>query len=91
MKKEIFDQTVNELWNNRKFYCNYDEDYVFDYPFYGELPRKLHKTFSSEVVDAIQIIWKYLGNDDYPHINRTKAEFRKRFKEQLLELGEKIK
>jgi len=88
MKKKIFDQVVDELWKNRIWYWYYDEDYIFDYPDYGNLPKKLSRTFSSEVVDAIQDIWWKLC---MPVPKITKAKFKKDLRVTIECLGEKIK
>ena len=90
MKLHIFNQTVDFLWNHRCFYLDYPEDYVFDYPNYGNLPKKLSNTFSPEIVDAIQEVWTdafqvNIGADQ--PIIKTKRDFRAAFKYNLKELG----
>ena len=93
MKLHIFNQTVDFLWNHRCFYLDYPEDYVFDYPNYGNLPQKLTNSFSPEVVDAIQELWQdsfVVCQSSGRTVINTKRDFRAAFKFNLKNLGEQI-
>lgn len=83
MKKHIFDATINHLWQHRFYY--YD-DHLFDFPFYGGIPRKINRTFSSEAVDAMQNVWEEFTNDFY----KTKKQFASAYKVELKILGENV-
>lgn len=79
MTKTIFKEIVDKLWPLVKM----DQDFEFDYPDYGKLPKIISNNLSSEAVDAMQITIS----------NRctTKAMFRKHYNKNLRILGEPIK
>lgn len=79
MTYKSFIKTVNEIWKIRNS-CN-----CFDFPDYGGLQKQLTRTYSSEVVDAIQNTWSELK------LCKNKNKYKSIIKLELFRLGEQIK
>lgn len=77
----LFEQIIDALWEKRAQVK--EEDYYFDYPEYGGLPKKVAHRLMSDVVDAIQEVYDEEGMRQF----RTKAQFRKFMKERFFPLA----
>ena len=73
-----FNKIVNHIYPKRKSLLH-----CFDFPNYGDLPRKTYKILSPEAVDAMQDILQL-------HFVR-KRDFARAYKNRMQELGEVVK
>ena len=92
MTKNQLKKITTHIWKNRKS----KKYYVFDYPDYNGLPKKLSNTLSSEAVDVIQDMWSEITGLDiygkkYSGEFKSKKEFFALFSRGLKSFGENIK
>jgi hypothetical protein len=73
---EMFETVIDVLWDNRQ-QCV--EDYYFDFPEYGGLPKAICNQLRSDTVDVIQEIYDSYHMRDF----KTKNQFRNYFKDSL--------
>lgn len=72
---------VDFLWSNRKNLLNEYNEWEFDYPNYGGLPKKISNKLSGEAVDRIQNLFQF------PDRLNTKAKFRSEMRDALFLLA----
>jgi len=80
MKIKVFEECIDRLFPVRKTKSIEN----FDYPDYGNLPKKLSNTFSPEAVDAIQNTKKELS------VAKSRKEFSTIWYEEMKRLGEDL-
>lgn len=80
---KTFEEMIDILWKNRK--QTFDKEYIFDFPEYGGLPKKIANKLASDVVDIIQVFYSADMIKDF----KTKTQFRNVLKEQLFLMSHK--
>jgi hypothetical protein len=81
MRKKDFQYTVSFLWEKRELIKTKNDEFDFDFPDYGGLPKTIYYNFSSDVVDAIQHVL-------YCFSFKTKRQFAKAIYDRLDYVGE---
>lgn len=77
MTIKTFNKVVNHIWPIIKYH--------FDFPLYASLPEEIIDELSLKAVNAMQNI-----KSRYDSSFKTKEQFKKIYKEELIRLGEKI-
>ena len=81
--RKTIQAVVDHIWPQRKEL----QKCGFDFPDYGNLPKRISYSMSSEFVDAIQeTLWEWEHGSF-----RTKRNFHRRLTSNLRNLGERIR